>query len=190
MDGAQQTGGDDGAWKYNPANAATPVNSPAPQPQVAQPQSLGIRWTASEFIAHQKNGGWYGILALGALVASVIVYLITKDIVSSVVILLAAVAFGVVAARQPRELGYQVDGQGLIIGNKEYAYGMFRSFSVIQEGAFASIVFVPLKRFAPLTTIYYDPADEDTIIGVISQHLPMQQRSNDVIDRLMWRIRF
>jgi hypothetical protein len=39
---------------------------------------------------------------------------------------------------------------------------------VVPEGAFNSIVFMPLKRFAVPLSIYYDPKDEDKIIAVLS----------------------
>jgi hypothetical protein len=154
------------------------------------PSGEAITWTASEFIAHQKNGGWYGILAAGAVVVAVLVWFVTKDVVSSVVIVVAAAMLASFAARQPRELTYALDSSGLTIGVKRYPYSGFRSFAVMQEGAATSIVFMPLKRFAPMTTIYYDPEDEEKIGDIISEHLPFEERKRDAIDRLMWRIRF
>jgi len=191
MDGAQPTDSNDAGWKYSPTDAVVspaPAATPLAQPSVEQ--QPGISWTASEFVAHHKTGGWYALLAGGAVMAAIVVFLVTKDVVSAVVILLAAIAFGIVAARQPRELQYQVDNYGLVIGVKEYNYSAFRSFSVVQEGAFSSIVFMPLKRFASLVTIYYDPADEADIVELLSQHLPLEKRDQAAIDRLMWRIRF
>lgn len=210
MDGAQQTDNSDGSWKYTPGdvvNSGTGQTSTVPAPaqpqfmpqqaaylppnQSVQPAQTGaITWTASEFVAHHKSGGWYALLTAGAVVASIVVFLVTKDIVSAVVILLAALGFGVVAARKPRELAYQLDDRGLVVGARQYGYESFRSFSVLQEGAFSSIVFTPLKRFAPLITIYYDPADEQSIVELLSYYLPLEPRNNDPIDRLMWRIRF
>jgi hypothetical protein len=51
-------------------------------------------------------------------------------------------------------------------------------------------VFTPLQRFSPLTTIYYDPNDEERIVDLLANRLPMEERKRDAIDRLMWRIRF
>jgi hypothetical protein len=149
-----------------------------------------ISWTASEFIAHDKEPGWYGLLALGALVATGLVYLVTRDPISSTVILVGALTFGFYGARKPRQLQYLLSDHGLRIASRYYPFEQFRSFSVIPEGAFSSIVFMPLKRFAPLTTIYYAPEDEDKIIDLLSIQLPYVERSHDVVDRLMHRIRF
>ncbi|HEY1063702.1 MAG TPA: hypothetical protein VGE30_00195 [Candidatus Saccharimonadales bacterium] len=196
MDGTQQPENQDGSWQFRPEGG---VAVAPPQPEVMTPRSVAtpptgssgaISWTASEFVAHQKSGGWYGMLGVGAFLAALIIWFITKDMVSAVVILLAALAFGVFAARQPRELSYRLDDHGLTIGPRQYAYGNFRSFAIMREGAFASIVFAPLKRFAPLTTIYYDPNDEAKIVDLLSDRLPMEERKHDPIERLMWRIRF
>jgi hypothetical protein len=58
------------------------------------------------------------------------------------------------------------------------------------EGAFSSIVLVPLKRFSPLTSIYYAPQDEERITAMLAAHLPYEERKHDPIDKLMQRIRF
>lgn len=149
-----------------------------------------ISWTASEFIAHEKSPGWYGMLAIATVIIAAIVYISTRDIISTVVVIIAAVAFAVIGGRKPRQLQYQLTNTGVIIGHKQLSYSAFKSFSVVPEGAFSSIVFRPLKRFAPLTTIYYAPDDEDRIVGLISDHLPFEEYKPDAVDNMMRRIRF
>jgi hypothetical protein len=149
-----------------------------------------ISWTASEFIAHSKSASWYVLLMGVAAVAAAIVWLLTKDTVSAAVVVVGAALLAVYGARQPRQLEYRLDQQALSIGTRTYNYHQFRSFSIVPEGAFNSIVFMPLKRFAPLITIYYAPEDEDKIVSLLADRLPMEERKKDAIDRLMWRIRF
>jgi hypothetical protein len=149
-----------------------------------------VSWTASEFVAHEKSSGWYlGLFAAAAVIAG-FVYLLTRDIISTIVVLIGAGALGTLANRKPRQLEYHLDGGGITVGQKHYAYESFRSFSVVPEGAFSSIVFMPLKRFAQTTTIYYAPEDEDKIIDVLTQHLPFEEHKADAVDSLMRRIRF
>lgn len=208
MDGNEQPTNEGGSWQFKPGDTVSPNSSPTavatPQPVAAPPAPApipkaqatptadtgGISWTASEFIAHQKSGGWYGLLTLGAIATAVIVWFVTKDLVSSIVILFAALALGVYGRRQPRELTYNLDVGGLTIAQKYYPYAGFRSFAVMTEGAVTSIVFMPLKRFQPLISIYYDPKDEEAIVDLLSDRLPMEERQQDALERLMWRIRF
>jgi hypothetical protein len=78
----------------------------------------------------------------------------------------------------------------LRIRQKIYPYAMFKSFTVVDEGAFSSVLLLPLRRFMPALAIYYDPEDETKILNMLSQHLPLDQTHNDPIDRFMRRIRF
>lgn len=192
-------------WQFNPGDIFAPggnnQNQELPQQQPAQVEPSAtaippegpdgsITWTASEFVAHHKSSGWYLGLAVLAVVVSALVWLLTKDKVSAGVVLVGAVVFGAYAARQPRQLEYRLDQQGLSIGRRHFSYQEFRSFSLMPEGAFQSIAFVPLKRFAPLTTIYFDPSDQTKITALLSERLPYEERQKDAIDKLMWRIRF
>jgi len=156
----------------------------------ASSQSAAVAWTASEFIAHNKSLSWYMILAAVAVALAATIWLLTKDIFSTAVVLAGAMLLGVYAAHKPRQLTYQLDDRGLTIGGRQYAFAEFRSFSLVPEGAFASIELMPLKRFAMYTTIYFDPADEEKIIDVLSAHLPMEEPRGDTVDQLMRRIRF
>jgi hypothetical protein len=149
-----------------------------------------ITWTASEYVAHHKTATWYVTLMVIAVVAAGVAYLVTKDLITAVSIILIALVFGLSAARKPRVLEYHLDNRGLKIAQKSYPYGIFRSFAVIDEGAFSSIVFMPLKRFMPIMTIYYAPEDENLIVQIIADHLPMEQRKHDAIDALLHKIRF
>lgn len=168
-----------------------PVDSQTPdEPEASAAADDAIEWTASEFINHEKSSGWYLRLAVAAVAVAVGLFLITGDIITSAVVLVGAAFLGFYGARKPRQLRYRLDNHGISIGEKHFAYGEFRSFSVIPEGAFSSIMLMPLKRFAPTLSIYYAPEHEDEIAAVLSQQLPYQERQPDAVDRLMRKIRF
>lgn len=180
-----------------PQQAPTPQNeqpdqegasSSAVEPKISDPDA--ITWTASEFVAHEKSASWYGMLVLAAAAATAVIFLITKDKISSAVVPICALALGVIGARKPRSLQYQVDNYGVTVGDKHHGFEEFRSFTVATEGAFSSIIFKPLKRFAVLTSIYCAPEDEDRIIDMLEDRLPYEEHEPDVVDRLMRRIRF
>lgn len=160
------------------------------QPERHKSEDDAIRWTAAEFIAHNKSVAWYGLLALAVIVLAVIVFLLTRDKISTSVVIIAGIALGGYGARQPQQRQYALDDQGLSIGDKYLPYSLFRSFSVIDEGPVSSISFFPLKRFGQLTTIYYNPDDEADIIDLLADRLPMDERGHDAVDKLMRRIRF
>ena len=149
-----------------------------------------ITWQASEFVHHDKSFGWYFTLAATAMLLAALFYWITKDVVSAIVPLVSAVLLAAYGARHPRQLQYQVDSKGLQIGDKYYGYDEFKSFSILPEGAFSSVVFMPLKRFAMTTTIYFAPEDEESITKLLSARLPYEEHKLDATDRLIRNIRF
>lgn len=172
----------DNPWKYSTEN----TNESSPILTSIKP----VSWTASEFVEHEKNFSWYVILAGFSMAAIAVIFLITRDWVTVVVIAMAAALFGVTAKRKPRTLSYELDQKGVKIGDKPYPYHGFKSFSVLEEGVFSSIQLMPLKRFMPPISLYYPPESEDQIISTLANYLPHEERSHDPIDKLMRKVRF
>lgn len=181
-------------WKFvggNAAPQAVQVNTSEPdKDRPTRSTADSVSWTASEFIEHSKNFGWYVKLAIVAVILAALVFLVTRDKISTGVIIVAAAALGIFAARKPRVLQYRLDDDGLSVGTKLYNYELFKSFSMVNEGAVLSIYLLPMKRFMPALTIYYAHADEEAIVNVLSERLPVSERRSDAVDRLMHRIRF
>ena len=173
-------------WQFHAETStnAKPVTSAQP------PKSTTVKWTASEFIEHNKGADWYTMLIIGGVLLAAVIYLLTKDIVSVVMTVIVAIVFGVFAAHKPRVLEYQIDGTGINIGPKSYAYSNFKSFALVSEDTINSIWLMPLKRFMPIITVYFAPEDEKKILEVISNYLPVQNHQPDPIDRLMHKLRF
>lgn len=157
---------------------------------VPPPGDGSVTWTASEFVAHDKSVNWYISLVLIATVLIGGIYFITRDVISVVALTFGVVLFGLYASREPRQLQYSLDATGIGVGEKHYSYDQFRSFSILPEGAFSSIILMPLKRFMPALTIYYAPEDEERVLAVLSNQLPFDQHKLDLTDRFMRRIRF
>ena len=158
--------------------------------EITDDDSQAVTWTASEFIAHDKSAGWYLMLAAGSLLLAGLVYLITRDFISVGVVIAAGLLLAIYGSHQPRQLEYTVNQQGIGIGQKHYAYDEFSSFAVVSEGTVSGLVFMPLRRFALPITIYYAPEDEEKIINVLADRLPLEEHRLDAVDRLTRRIRF
>jgi len=165
---------------------------PISQPQQVQSihQDDVVQWKASEFIDHQKSSVWFIVLIMGGIFGGALMYLITRDILSTVVIVVAAVAFGIFAGKKPRTLTYSLTPSNLKIDQKTYRYDEFKSFSVMQEGALYSIILDPIKRFMPPLTIYFAGEDGERIFDALARHLPHEEKRQDFVENLMRKIRF
>ncbi len=177
----------DGAWQFKPDDDVI-TGQTASTPR--GPQVGSVTWEASEFVANRKTAGWYMLLGGAAALISALVYLLTHDRISSGMIIIVALALGIFAARKPRVLQYKLDESGLSIGTKFYPYPNFKSFAMVDEDALSAIWLIPLQRFMPIITMYYDPKDEQEIADLLSQFLPFEPKSHDLVERFMRKIRF
>ena len=192
-------------WVFTPGGQSTAPSSSAPAPlteahpaaaqsalpqKLAAPEGARVSWSASEYIANPKNVEWFSILGIGSLVLAAVVYLLTRDVINTGIILVLGIIVGVFAARQPQVLDYHIDEQGIHIGPKFYPYPGFKSFSVVEEGAFAHISLMPLKRFMPPLAIHFAPDDEEKIIDTLADYLPYEEHKIDMVDSLSRRLRF
>lgn len=149
-----------------------------------------VQWQASEFIHHDKSFGWYAGLFASAVVFGGLAYAFTRDVVSLIVVLVAAIVLAAYASRPPRQLDYVIDSRGLSIGPKHHSFDEFRSFSIAPEGAFLSVVLMPLRRFAATTTVYFAPNDQEDIVNILSAVLPFEEYKPDAVDKFVKAIRF
>lgn len=184
----------------SPSNDARPNPAPHAADNSATPTELDehvqvaadgtLTWTILEFGATNKSTSWYAALAGVSVMAAIIVYLLIKDMISSVVVLVCGFVFGFYGSRKPKLLTFMLNDHGIATGEKFHPYHDFRSFAVTVDGPYTSILLHPLKRFALYLTVNCHPDDEDRIIDVLAARLPFEDHSPDPIDRLMSRIRF
>jgi hypothetical protein len=186
-----QSGGN-GGFRYTAGasvNAMPVMDEPAKQ-ATSSVEPSEVRWQASEFIDHQKSAGWFLLLAFGAVIGAMLMYLITNSIFSTVIVVLAVLTFGMTAKQRPQTLTYVISATALQVGDKKYQFDDFRTFSIQQEGALYSVFLEPIRRFMPPVSIYFDPADGEKIFDILASHIPHTERKPDPIENLMRRIRF
>ncbi len=178
----------------SPERPTWQFNSDAPSPDQTQQDfhntGQNITWTASEYVSHEKTVSWFLSAGGATLALAAVIYLVTRELISTVVIAVLGAAFALFAARPPRVLDYALDHHGVQIGDRAYPFELFRSFSVLQEGAMRYILLMPLQRFGIPITVYYDPADENQIIDMLGAILPREDRNPSPVDSLMHKIRF
>jgi hypothetical protein len=180
-------------WQFTQEDSTRPTapnNVETPTDTTTTPPEQEISWKASEFVTHPKGVGWYAVLFLGGALLAVVANLLTHDIVSVVVIGLLTILSALLAAKKPRTLAYHLGEHQLQIGPKIFSYGDFKSYAVVDEDAFASIALMPLRRFMPVITMYYDPKDEEKILAILNLHLPLEQNADDPLDRFLRRVHF
>lgn len=149
-----------------------------------------ITWEADEYIAHEKSRQWYIAVLAGSIVIAALVYVLNRDIITALLVLVALAGLAAFGARRPRRQQYAVAPEGIQVGKMFYSFADFRSFAVAEEKTGYSLVFVSLKRFVPAINVYVPEAYEQAVIDLVSSILPMEPHTPDVVERFMSRIRF
>lgn len=148
------------------------------------------RWTASEFVSHDKTAKWYVALGLGAVGLSAIIFLLTRQLLSVIVIVVMALLFAVYASAKPRTLDYTLTANGLLIGEKFYPFNSIKSYSVIEEEGMPYIQLLMQKRLSVPIVVYVAPEQVDQIAETMGNFVPYDQKKRDIADKISSRIRF
>jgi len=160
------------------------------EPHARPSSNKPISWTASEYITHEKTQVWYVVYLSGSIGITAFIYLVLKDVLAAVAVLLAAVSAGFFASRPPASKKYELSSGKLLVGPKSYNLDDFKSYSVVEEGAIDSIWLKPLGRISPILIIYFSPKDENKITDMLSQYLPYEPRELDNVSKITKRLRF
>lgn len=179
---------------YKPSGGTAVADAPSPQSvpsgaPASPPSGNTFTWTASEYIEHHRGGSWYLLLALATAVLAAGIYFLTKEYFTAAIILVVGLIVGIYARQKPKQVTYELTSTGLRIGEKLYTYGLFKSFSTINEDGVNSVLLTPLKKFMPPVSAYYSAADEEKITDILGEHLPYEDAKPDNISRLSRRLR-
>ena len=143
-----------------------------------------VNWEAQEYVARDKNAGWYvGLVVVGLGLAALAVWLQQWTFLALVVV--SVVAILVYALRPPRMLHYSLSNKGLSEGNKLYSFAQFKSFGVMRDDKRFSIVLIPKKRFSPRVTVFFPESQGEQIVDMFGERLPMEEVKLDLLDRLV-----
>ncbi len=166
------------------------ATSPTQQQTQAGLPEGAVQWRAPEFVNPEKNPGWYILMTLGVLILGAIVYLINRDIITSLILILALGGLGFFAGRRARDQVYTVAHQGIQVGNVFYSFGDYKSYSIIEESSGRSLILSPFKRFALAVSIALPAEYEAAVVSVVSSVLPMEKREQDLAEKIARRLHF
>ena len=149
-----------------------------------------LKWSSPNGFFNSKNVIWYLGLIVITLVISALVYLFTKDKITTGVIIVSGILIGIYASKKPRLTDYQLTTHGFTINGRYYSFGSYRSFAVVHHGESSSLVLTPLKRFMPYMYIYFPGDMTEKIQTAFTSALPLETSRQDFIDNLLRKIGF
>ncbi len=83
---------------------------------------------------------------------------------------------------------YVVSGSGVYINEQIHPLSEFRSFGVLQEDSLPTLVFTPVKRFRPATTLHFPAEVGEELVDFLGARIPMHEAKLDAFDKLVRRL--
>ncbi|MDP2655068.1 MAG: hypothetical protein Q8P17_00690 [bacterium] len=136
-------------------------------------QSVLLEWEGREYDHNPKDADWYwalGIIAIAGVIATILFgnYLLT------VLILIAAGAITLHAAKHPPLHRFRLVEQGILIGDELHLFERMLSFSVLEDvdGKFPPMISIKTESWlSPHLIIPLEGVDADRVYDYFLQHV-------------------
>ena len=146
-----------------------------------------IEWTAPEHPRFEFGAAWF----LGAGTITVLLAIIAVFAKNYLFIVFLALAFGVVlmySRREPRELRFRLDNQGLQIGSRLRSLNEFSSFWIFENAERSELSFETRQRLSPYMRVPLSNADPEAIRALLAGFLPEKEHPQFAIDIIARRM--
>ena len=130
-------------------------------------------WEGREYEHEPKSSDWYWALGIVA-VAGAIAAGLFGNVLFAILILIAAAAIALHAAKQPPIHRFRLVETGLMIGDDLFPFERMISFSVLQdsEEKYPPILSIKTENWhSPHLLIPLDGADEETVLPYFLDHV-------------------
>lgn len=164
-------------WNYTSEEESAPLANTG--------DAKTLSWSAPSSYGGKRGVSWYSVMLIATVVVCGGFYLIFKDIITALVILLCVVLVVVYGLKKPRKINYQLEEGKIRINNKDYLLSGYRSFYVNRRPNGSSASLTPLKRLMPAITINFGPEIEASVLSSLGNYLPMEERENDLFDKFL-----
>ncbi|MDP3964019.1 MAG: hypothetical protein Q8Q39_06020 [bacterium] len=156
--------------------------------QASSPEAL--RWEAPEYITSPKSHIWYGgVISVAALV--VLAMALLENYTAAVFFVIATFIVTLYAAKEPRVLEFEIDGRGIRIDERLYAYEELRSFWIFYEpGVRTELSLRSKKTVMPYVHAQLGKVNPAKVHALLSRYLPERRHADSFVDNVSHRIGF
>ena len=146
-------------------------------------------WKSPDFIQYERSGRWYIIVGVVAIVLAGL--LAWQELWTGVALVIVAAIIFIISSRiKPREVICAVYTEGVVVGDKAYEYGEFKSFW-ISIGELPKLKLQRTGRIAGIVEMPLQNVDTNQIRLYISKHLPEEEeKGEDLVDYINRILRF
>ena len=111
-----------------------------------------ISWQAPEYEHTPKNNDWLWSIGLIAL-AGMIITIFLKNYLFAVFILVAGGSLIIISVREPREINFEINEEGITAGGVLYSKKKMKGFTIHPKNDFSILLLETDRHFMPVIMI-------------------------------------
>lgn len=143
-----------------------------------------ISWKAPEFHYHKKGQWWFPVQAFATL-ALVAFFVLTRQYLVAIIIILGAMVIYQLAHQEPEILPVIFSPRGVKFKGKVYTFDRLRSFWIVEAGRHYRLHLQPIERLSASVAIPMVKEDVEKIRDFLQHYLPENHDvQEDLADRL------
>ena len=148
------------------------------------PSTAILEWEGREYDHNPKSADWYwalGIIAVACTVASILF----GNYLLALLVVIAASALALHAAKQPPIHRFRLVERGIVIGDELHSFERMISFSALEdvEGEFPPMISIKNESWlSPHLIIPLDGVDADTVYSYFLQHVDEDEHRHTFVD--------
>ena len=148
------------------------------------PRTVILEWEGKEYDHTPKSADWYWVIGIIAAAVTIAAALFGNYLLAFLVIA-AAVAIVLHAAKESPLHRFRLAEQGLVIGDELHPFEQMISFSVLEdiEGEFPPLLSIKNKTWlSPHLVIPLEGVDADTVYAYFLQHVDESEHTHSLAD--------
>ncbi len=147
-------------------------------------QTVYLEWRGREYDHEPKRADWYWALGIVA-VASTIASILFGNYLLAALIVAAATALALHAAKEPPEHRFQLVDEGIRIGEELHPYARMRSFSMLEhiEDKLPPLLSIKTENWlSPHLVIPLEGVDADAVYAHMLSHVHEGEHQHTIAD--------
>ncbi len=130
-----------------------------------------IKWTFQEYIKHNRGRAWYiwAIIIGGAIIVH---SLLTGNWLFALIIIMISIIMVINHQQEPRQMKFEINHQGVKLGDKEYEYNEISKFWIIYQPPHVKNLYFDFKSpFRPKLSIPLEKENPVHVKSFLHQYL-------------------
>ena len=147
-------------------------------------QSALFEWEGREYDHNPKDADWYWAVGI-ITVAGVLAAILFSNYLLAVLLIIAAAALALHAAKEPPMHRFRLVEQGIVIGDELHPFERMTSFSVLEdiEGEYPPMISIKtMSWLSPHLIIPLEGVDVDAIYAYFLQHVDEEEHKHTFVD--------